>query len=280
MPCEFSIIIPLYNKENTIKNCIDSVLNQSYTGWELIIINDGSTDNSISIINSYNDPRILCYSQSNSGPSSARNYGIKKSTKEWILFLDADDLLEPESLLHFSLLIQKYPQCFCFSCNFYFDYGTKRNIFNKHSNEHIVTRPFIEWACGTFLPRAGASVFKRSVLNAFRYKENLRRFEDAEMLFRLMRNFLFVYSPFVVLSYNCKTAEASLKRMNIKEDFCAYLDPKGKSFEEKIVLYQLYRRAKELYKGELTEIYPHGFSGFFVKLGYFACRLWSFLKRF
>ena len=94
-----SVIIPLYNKEKSISSTIESVLSQTYKDFELIIINDGSTDKSEEIIRKYlNDSRIKYYYKTNSGVSSTRNYGINIAKGEWILFLDADDELSINGL--------------------------------------------------------------------------------------------------------------------------------------------------------------------------------------
>lgn len=87
----FSIIIPAYNKSLTIGKCISSVLHQKMNDFEIIIINDGSTDNSEEICLSYTDSRISYYKQDNKGASSARNLGLDKSIGKYIIFLDADD---------------------------------------------------------------------------------------------------------------------------------------------------------------------------------------------
>lgn len=86
-----SIIVPAYNCANQIRHCIDSLINQTYKNIEIIVINDGSTDNLNMIVDEYSDNRIKYYEQDNSGPSSARNKGIKYSNGEYIVFVDADD---------------------------------------------------------------------------------------------------------------------------------------------------------------------------------------------
>ncbi|KIC01072.1 hypothetical protein OA88_15890, partial [Flavobacterium sp. JRM] len=88
----FSIVIPLYNKAYYIENTIKSVLYQSFTDYEIIIINDGSTDNSLEKVLEFNDKRIQLYTQQNQGASVARNLGIEKAKYNYIAFLDADDL--------------------------------------------------------------------------------------------------------------------------------------------------------------------------------------------
>lgn len=93
-----SVIVPVFNAEKTLRRCIDSILNQTYTDYELIIINDGSTDNSREICNEYVelDSRIKLFNQSNCGVSSARNLGISKATGNWICFIDSDDWIETD----------------------------------------------------------------------------------------------------------------------------------------------------------------------------------------
>lgn len=94
-----SIIVPVYNKQKQIERCILSVVKQSYKEWELILIDDGSTDDSAFIIQSYlSDSRISYFYKENGGVSSARNMGMKKASGEWIIFLDADDYFLPNAL--------------------------------------------------------------------------------------------------------------------------------------------------------------------------------------
>ena len=92
--------MPCYNQAKYIGEAIDSVLSQTFTNWELIIVDDGSTDKSYSIMKEYadRDERITCYRQSNAGPSKARNEGAKNATGKYLLFFDSDDLLAPTFL--------------------------------------------------------------------------------------------------------------------------------------------------------------------------------------
>lgn len=95
---KFSIITPTYNRGKFIHSCIRSVLNQDYINWELIIVDDGSTDNTQEEIKIYQDERIKYYFKENEERSVARNFGIKKSTGDYILFLDSDDYLLSNTL--------------------------------------------------------------------------------------------------------------------------------------------------------------------------------------
>lgn len=104
----FSIVIPVYNAEDFLAECLDSLVGQHYTNFEIILVNDGSTDNSLEIANGFakNDRRFKIISQRNSGVSTARNSGIKNSKGEYILFVDADDyIIDSNALLKISQLI-------------------------------------------------------------------------------------------------------------------------------------------------------------------------------
>ena len=94
-----SVIIPVYNSEKYLKECLDSVVNQTYNNLEIIIINDGSTDNSLQIIKSYKDSRIKLTNKDNGGVSSARNEGLKQATGEYVMFVDSDDYLTNNNVI-------------------------------------------------------------------------------------------------------------------------------------------------------------------------------------
>jgi glycosyltransferase involved in cell wall biosynthesis len=106
-----SIVIPLYNKERFIKETLKSVLNQSIQDYEVIIVDDGSTDNSASIISDINDHRISIFSNSNNGVSHARNFGISKSNSDLIALMDGDDLWEANHLENLYKLHTSFPGC-------------------------------------------------------------------------------------------------------------------------------------------------------------------------
>tara|TARA_B110001469_G_C9647247_1_gene327816 strand:+ start:970 stop:1926 length:957 start_codon:yes stop_codon:yes gene_type:complete len=105
----FSIIIPLFNKEESVTASIHSVLEQTFEEFELIIVNDGSTDQSVERVQAIEDPRIRLIDQVNQGVSFARNTGISHAKNEYIAFLDADDLWHPVYLQCMSECIRHYP---------------------------------------------------------------------------------------------------------------------------------------------------------------------------
>jgi glycosyltransferase EpsJ len=109
---KFSIIVPVYNCQDYIERCILSILNQKYKNFELIIVNDGSTDNSLEIIKQYvkEDKRIILINKKNEGVSKARNQALEKATGDYICFLDADDYIDDNYIKEICSIIKKYPK--------------------------------------------------------------------------------------------------------------------------------------------------------------------------
>ena len=107
MKPEFSIIIPTYNRVNTLGRAIESVLNQTYKGFELIVIDDGSEDFTVDFIRKF--PKVLYRFQKNQGVGRARNLGSEIATKEWLVFLDSDDELTISALSNFEKQIELNP---------------------------------------------------------------------------------------------------------------------------------------------------------------------------
>lgn len=115
-----SVVIPLYNKEKQIAHTLQSVLNQTFQDFEVVIVDDGSTDGSVSEVEKFSDLRIRLIHQKNAGVSAARNRGIEEAKSDLIAFLDADDEWKPEYLATQYQLSQKYPDCNVFACNYDF----------------------------------------------------------------------------------------------------------------------------------------------------------------
>lgn len=106
-----SVVVPLYNKESFIFRAVNSILSQTFQDFEIVIVDDGSTDNSINIVSAINDDRIRIITQNNQGVSGARNTGISQARGEWIAFLDADDIWDSTFLETVYMLSEMYPQC-------------------------------------------------------------------------------------------------------------------------------------------------------------------------
>ena len=114
----FSVIISLYNKAPYIARAINSVLMQTYQNFEIIVVDDGSTDGGLHIVNAINDSRIQLLRQENAGPSAARNRGIESANSENIAFLDADDEWKTDFLETIHRLILQFPDCGAYSTSY------------------------------------------------------------------------------------------------------------------------------------------------------------------
>lgn len=125
---KFSIIIPVYNVEHYLRECLDSVLNQTYSDWEAICVNDGSTDGSSVILEEYaaKDSRFRMISQKNAGTAAARNTGMKVANGDYIFFLDSDDWIENHALQILADTLNG-EDVLCFSGKRYFE---TTNTFN------------------------------------------------------------------------------------------------------------------------------------------------------
>ena len=107
---KFSVVIPLYNKEHYIEKTIRSVLDQTCTDYEVIVVDDGSKDNSLALARRFESDRVRVIPQENQGVSVARNTGILNAGGEFVCFLDADDEWRPDYLATIDSLTERYPE--------------------------------------------------------------------------------------------------------------------------------------------------------------------------
>ncbi len=145
-----SVVIPLYNKEKSIGNTIRCVLAQTFQDFEIVIVDDGSTDNSANVVKQFTDERIHLMHQENTGVSAARNKGIAEAKGEYIAFLDADDEWLPNHLEELNYLIVEFPQCKAFATSYVNNIaGVNHNIIlNKmpFAGEHGILVNYFEVA--------------------------------------------------------------------------------------------------------------------------------------
>ena len=132
-----SIIIPVYNTERFIEDCIKSILLQTYSFFELILVDDGSTDNSLHICKRYEkvDKRIKVFSKQNNGVSSTRNFGLARASGDWIMFVDSDDTINPDTLQ--SLVEKVVCNDMIVCCGAKYDNGDDYFVFKNLSIEDV-----------------------------------------------------------------------------------------------------------------------------------------------
>ncbi len=150
---QISVIIPCYNQESYIAEAIESVLAQSFKDYEIIVVNDGSVDSSLSIIERYaqKNPSICCINQKNQGVVAARNNGIRKARGNLIFPLDGDDKIAPDCLskLHQAIAENKGDVIFCDVERF----GNERGVINYHGMPSRIKMCFANRVCVSALYR-------------------------------------------------------------------------------------------------------------------------------
>lgn len=188
---KISIILPVYNGEKYIKKAIESVLMQSLDDFELIIINDGSTDNTAEIINSFDDKRIILLNQPNQGPGQARNNGLKIACGEYVMFLDSDDWFCKDALdIAYSHSKSNSTDITIFQIIKYYDGKFSQNDwFNLNSfDESFENRVFNPHECKDFLFDISVSACQKIFNREFLSKINANfpkgiYFEDMPFFF-------------------------------------------------------------------------------------------------
>lgn len=250
-----SVVIPLYNKEASIKQTLMSVLSQSYQDFEVVIVDDGSTDNSVAKVEEIQDSRIRLIRQENGGPSKARNTGVKNAKGEWILFLDADDEMLPEALEFFSEKIQKNADADMFLGEVIVNNGKTEHLAVEYK-EGVVSNPFKSHVFGRLYQCSGTTVYRKTIVEENPFDERVRRYEDLQRIFKLYRKYRLYLCHKPVAKINLEFSAASRARKDIKEDFLGHLDFKGKSFWEKMALYALYLGERNYYPEQCRKLYP------------------------
>ncbi len=183
---KISIIIPVYNTELYLKKCLDSIISQTYQDYEVIIVNDGSTDNSQNIISEYEKKykdKIFAYYKENEGVSIARNFGIEKSKGEFITFVDSDDYIDKYML---EKMIKKANEdnFDMIICNLLYIYPNKKVIGKSNIKGDLLTKDQIKNNIINILPAMCGKLIKRNLYTNFKFKPNIW-YEDVESYFRM-----------------------------------------------------------------------------------------------
>jgi glycosyltransferase involved in cell wall biosynthesis len=208
----FSVVIPLYNKEAYIADTLKSVLNQSLQDFEVIIVNDGSTDNSLNIVHSFSDNRIKIISTVNGGVSSARNKGISNSQCDYIALLDADDLWEPTYLDEMKELIGRFPGCgFYASAYKVIDYN-KEYVEGNKVPEGIIENYFKTELAYHFTRLSATVVCKAAFQKVRGFPIGMISGEDSYFCSMVAINHPIAFTPKILISYNKKFSGIKLRK--------------------------------------------------------------------
>lgn len=232
MESQISVIIPLYNKAPYIKRAIDSVLTQTIQNFEIIIVNDGSTDGSEKIVKNYSDSRIQLFNQVNQGVSVARNRGITLANAELVAFLDADDEWKPEFLETVLQLHNKYPHSAVWGTEVIVERGgIYRRFHIKYpfdDEDGVIPSYFRYTACNSHPISIIASLFRKEVLEECGgFNTNMIQHEDYDLLDRIAYNYDIAYStvPMAVIHANASGFDTRIPKLrdDVQLPFVKYL---------------------------------------------------------
>ena len=185
---KLSIIIPIYNVENTLRRCLDSVISQNIDDCEIILVDDGSTDRSIIIADEYacKHPSITIYHKVNGGLSDARNYGLDRMNGDYVTFVDSDDELSPNTLEPLLNIMHNHPEYDILEYSVLQNTGEHDETFLDLGNHNY---PYaLDWlkTNGTRHCWMCNKIFKSNLFINLRFPDNILRFEDMWMMNKLL----------------------------------------------------------------------------------------------
>lgn len=236
----FSVIVPVYNAEKYLKKCIESILNQTFTDFELILVNDGSQDRSRDICDEYakKDSRISVIHKKNSGVSSARNAGIDIAKGEYISFIDSDDYVE-KNYLH-ELYNTNVDMVICnmkyINKNFKSHYTLQSEKYGQFNVDKEIIKEIIK---NRYISSACSKSYKREIIeeNKIRFNTNISLGEDTMFVVDYIRYIEDIYiSNAIVYNYIDYGVE-SLSKFSVKK-------------------LQILEKANEYIENALCEVYP------------------------
>lgn len=258
---KFSIIIPTYNRKELLKKAIESVVNQDFKDYEIIVVNDGGEDVK-EIINSFNNKNIKLIQYSlNKGPSYAKNLGVKYTKNEWIIFLDDDDEIVNNSLSKLSEFIKEdlwyvTPRLYVVNNKFFINPSYKKLLyFYKNPIKSLDIRKF----------PFGGSILNIKIFEKFHFDENIFYGEDYEFYFRLVKsNIKFTPLNVVYYKYHFKILEKNFSKLLKDREYI--LEKHFNNFDKEnlsIFYFHLSKISKK--SGNLYKALKYIYKGFIVQ---------------
>jgi len=244
-----SIIIPVYNQEKYLKETLNSVINQTYSNWECILINDGSMDNSVAIINEYltQDNRFCFINSENKGVSNARNLALQQVKGDYILFLDSDDLIHPEKITQAISNFQKNTDLsMVFNTTNYFQDVLENKLYDIKIDPKLLNFNdlLLYWGEKIIIPIHSA-IIKKTLFEGIEFNTDLTAQEDWLVWLRLFQKNPKVLVLESALSYYRKHNSSRTQTVSLKEDHFKALElfEKYIGFEnhKKLLIHQIER---------------------------------------
>ena len=220
-----SIIVPIYNVEKYLETCIESIIKQTYKKIEIILVNDGSTDNCLQICEKYaaTDKRIKVINKENGGLSDARNKGIEKATGKYLIFIDSDDYIDVQMVekLYTNLIENKADISIC---NHYYDYQNGNIKFKKFPNKELISNKekkfyniYNDYSVSTIT--AWGKIYKKEIFNNIKYPVGKIHEDEAIVLdiLNIAKKISYFDEPlyYYVQRNNSITSNFNIKRLDI-----------------------------------------------------------------
>jgi glycosyltransferase involved in cell wall biosynthesis len=217
-----SVLISVYNGEQTIRETIQSILNQTFEDFEIIVINDGSTDLTLEVLNSIPDPRIKVFSYPNAGLNASRNRGISHASGEYVSFIDADDLWTPDKLEgQLKALQENTDAAIAYSWTDYIDENSQFLRLGPHYS--FTGDVFAKLLLADFIGSGSNPLIRKSTFaEVGNFDESIKGGQDWDMWLRLAKRYPFAVVPSVQILYrqyatswsaNAKRQEEGFKRI-------------------------------------------------------------------
>nr|WP_297307928.1 glycosyltransferase family 2 protein [uncultured Flavobacterium sp.] len=246
----FSIIIPLYNKELFLENTLKSVFNQTFSDFEIIIVNDGSTDKSLEIANSFQNEKITIYAQVNQGVSVARNLGIEKSTSNYCCFLDADDIWKPNHLQSLYDLIQKFPEAGLYCTRYETKISKIKTIQTVFDFDNSFQGYIVDFFKSSLVNRialtSATCIPKKTFYTLGGFEPNITSGQDLDYWIRIALKNKVAISDQITLVYNFISENKSLSKTNIEKKILPDLEKYSQEEKKNLSL----KRFLDLYRIE------------------------------
>lgn len=223
---QVSVIIPLYNKGPYIRRALDSVFAQTFENYEVLVVDDGSTDDGPAKVKAYKDSRLRLIHQANAGPGAARNRGIKEARGKYVAFLDADDEWLPEFIGHSVANLSNYPECVLSTCNYFTDASRSTTRLTQFASipqgryrlplDINISR--LDFITGS-IHSAGTVLCVKEVIEKYGgfYEERCTWGEDRYLWVQVLLNHLIFYDPRKMFWYHLEASDLAL--FNLKRCF-------------------------------------------------------------
>lgn len=239
---QISIVIPLYNKQNSIRDTLQSVLAQTYTNYEIIVVDDGSTDDSVQRIREINNDKLRLVQKKNSGVSSARNRGIQEAKYDYVALLDGDDLWEKNYLEEQVKLIHDFPKAMMWGINY-------AEIYNGQLLRTVSTglpkgyRGYVEDYFQmqnrvSDLFCSSSVIIKKNVFEQIGFfDERIKFAEDSDMWFRIIATYQVAFYDKYLVFYQFDAENRTMTKRRLLRFFLPYYVDKYIEYKENTIFY-------------------------------------------